>query len=95
MKAKKEANHLFSIVQHMGETVRSYSKWFNKEMLKVSNCHDLVAVQAFRRGLIHVRTPRNMVDVLQRVTKFIKLEDNRKLTRGEKPMERGDMYWEG
>lgn len=53
-----------------------------------------VAVQAFKMGLDHVspfynslsiRTLKNMVDVLQCVVEFIKLEDDSRLTRGERP----------
>lgn len=58
-------------------------------MLEMIDCHDLVAVQAFRKDLVHdspfynsltIRTMNNMVDVLTRASKFVKPEDDRKMS---------------
>lgn len=53
MRAKNELSHLFSMVQRRDETLRSYTQRFNKEMIDVTNYHDLVSIQAFRKGLIN------------------------------------------
>lgn len=42
-----------------------------------------------------MRTPRNMVDFCNVWLEFIMLEDDHKLTMGEKPKEIGDMYSKG
>lgn len=53
MKAKKELNHLFFMIQQRDESLRSYTQHLNNKMLEVKNCHDSVAIQVFRRSLIN------------------------------------------
>lgn len=70
-------------------------------MLKVANCHDSVTVHAFRKDLVNgtsfydfltIRIPTKMVDVLSRVCEFVILEDDRMMSRGDRPKERSDQY---
>lgn len=82
-----EPDNHFYVVQCRDETLRSYTRRFNKEMLEVTNCHDSMAIQAFINGLINgtqfydslaIKTPMKMVDVLSRASEFMKLEDDQR-----------------
>lgn len=65
----------------------------------MSDCHDSVAMQAFRKGLVQgtpfndsltMRTPKNMVDVFNHAFEFLKLEDDRRLSREERPIKKSN-----
>lgn len=85
MKVSKKPNQLFSMVQHKNQLLRSYTQCFNNKMLEVTDFHDSVAMQTFRKGLINgtpfddfftMRTPKKVVDVLSQVSEFVKLEND-------------------
>lgn len=88
MNERKYPSHFFFVVQHMDETLRFYTQCFNKEMLEVTDCHDSVVVQAFRKCLINgisfydsltIRIPTKIVDVLHRAFEFVKLENDQRI----------------
>lgn len=49
----KEACNLLGIVKWKSETLKFYTQRFNKEIIEISDCHDLAGIQLYQKGLLN------------------------------------------
>jgi len=80
---KRPANHLLMIRQEKGETLRSYVKQFNKEVIEVDKPRDKVQLPTFKVNLkskefvvMLAKSPlESMIELLLKVQKYMNAED--------------------
>ena len=71
------------IRQGEGESLRSYMKWFNREVLEVDEVEDQVQLTMFKAGLRSkefivalTKSPlKSMTDLLMKAQKYMNMED--------------------
>ncbi|XP_050259776.1 uncharacterized protein LOC126704820 [Quercus robur] len=80
---KRPADHLLTIKQGEGESLRSYVKRFNKEVLEVGKVEDKVQLTMFNAGLkskdfvvaLAKSPPGSMIEKLLKAQKYMNVED--------------------
>lgn len=84
---KKHANFFFSTDQRKWEIFKNYTQRFNRKVIKILGCNEWVAMEAFWKGLMKdsflfyflvKNTPETLVQATERVTKYIKVEEDLK-----------------
>lgn len=70
---RKQANRLFTITQRKGETLKSYTQLFDKEMVEIITCNGSIVVEDFRKSMIrenHLneslmkKVPKTMIEAM-------------------------------
>ena len=77
------ADHLLSIRQREGESLKSYMKWFNKEVLEVDEAEDQAQLTTFKARLRSkefvvalAKSPlASMTSLLMKAQKYMNAED--------------------